>query len=252
MELITLEIQGKFAHFRKFYGNNTALSYTLPPRTTITGIFAAILGKERGSYHQDMASDRLRIGVGIVHPVKKSFHRLNNLMIKGGGDFRGRQGPVQTPFEMVTPVDLRKNFVTYKVFLSAYLPGEAIFNEIATHLLNRRRVFNISLGTAFCHAQLKRIEFFADSEWRSLEANGEEWLRLNSAVMIQQVEQIQVSGTQIVLEEEILPGEFIADNDRELKSVHKVLFSTSGHDIAVKLKGEYYQVADQYFTFLES
>jgi CRISPR-associated protein Cas5h len=90
MEVLSIDIGGKFAHFRKYYGNNTALSHTIPPRTTIMGMLAAIMGRERDSYYEDFASDKIRIGVQILTPLKKTFHRLNLLKIGSSeDDFRG-------------------------------------------------------------------------------------------------------------------------------------------------------------------
>jgi CRISPR-associated protein Cas5h len=57
MEIISFDVGGKMAHFRKYYANNTALSYTVPPRTTLMGLLAAILGRGRDTYYKEMASD---------------------------------------------------------------------------------------------------------------------------------------------------------------------------------------------------
>lgn len=255
MDLITLELQGKFAHFRKYYGNNTALSYALPPRTTLTGILAALLGRERDSYYREMAASHLRIGIGIVHPVKKSFHRLNNLMIKGGGDFRGRLGPVQTPYEMVTAWDLRTGLVVYRVFLSAYENGEAILAEIAKRLEKKDYTYNLSLGPAFCHAQIARVRRYATGSWHTFKAN-DEHLEFISAVPIDRINEISPGNGRIVIEEEMLPGEFSDNHDRELKSLHKLLFTTSGHPLPVKFTGLYHffeEGGEQLnFVFLET
>jgi CRISPR-associated protein Cas5h len=86
MEILQFDISGKFAHFRKYYANNTALSYSIPPRTTIMGVLAAILGKPRDSYYEEFSSKNIRIGISLKVPVKKNFHRLNFLSIKSLGD----------------------------------------------------------------------------------------------------------------------------------------------------------------------
>ncbi|MCB0596018.1 MAG: CRISPR-associated protein Cas5 [Lewinellaceae bacterium] len=255
MDLITLELHGKFAHFRKYYGNNTALSYALPPRTTLTGIFAALLGRERDSYYREMAASHLRIGVGIMHPVKKSFHRLNNLMIKGGGDFRGRSGPVQTPYEMVTAWNLRTGLVAYQIFLSAHEPGETLLAEISKRLEDKDYTYNLSLGPAFCHAQVANVQRLPTESWHTHVAN-EEPLEFISAVPIDLINAILPGNGRVVIEEEMLPGEFLDNFDRELKSLHKVLFTTSGHPLSVKFTGQYHffktGTGRQNFVFLET
>ena len=73
MEIIQFDISGKFAHFRKYYANNTALTYSLPPRTTVMGILAAILGRSRDSYYEEFSSDKILIGIAIKTPIKKKI-----------------------------------------------------------------------------------------------------------------------------------------------------------------------------------
>lgn len=258
MELITFELQGKFAHFRKYFGNNTALSYALPPRTTLMGIFAAMLGRERDTYYREMASDRLRIGIGIVDPVKKSFHRLNNLKINSGNDFKGRQGHVQTPFEVVTPFNLRTGLVKYRVFLSAFEDGGSLFQELGSKMENNDLRYNVSLGPAFCHGQAVNFRRYTNSQWETHQGEGTE-IALYSAVPIGKIDAI-VSGEEkfLLIEEEMLPGDFFDEGERirELKSLHKVLFTTSGHPLRVRLNGEYHscEVGNGRinFIFLES
>src|SRR5690554_5064204 len=119
MEILSFDIEGKFAHFRKFHGNNTAMSYSIPPRTTIIGMLAAIMGEKKDSYYQDYQDNNLKIGIRVLGELKKSFQRLNLLMIKGSNDFRGGKGRVQTPFEVITGSDLKKDMVKYRIYLSS-------------------------------------------------------------------------------------------------------------------------------------
>lgn len=44
MKALTFCINGKMAHFRKYYSNSSVLSYLLPPVTTVKGILAGLLG----------------------------------------------------------------------------------------------------------------------------------------------------------------------------------------------------------------
>lgn len=255
MDLIILELQGKFAHFRKYYGNNTALSYALPPRTTIMGLLAALLGRERDTYYEEMSSGRLRIGIGIADPIKKSFHRLNNLMIKGDRDFRGRLGPVQTPYEMVMPLDLRQGLVRYRVFLSAHDDGQSLLDEIASCLEHKRHIYNLTLGAAFCHAQISHSKRHEAGAWSTQQAKGE-LLSLCSAVPIHLVERLVPTAHDVTIEEELLPADFVGNGNRTLKALNKVLFTTSGHPIELHLNGFYHtfkEAGEQYhFTFLEN
>jgi CRISPR-associated protein Cas5h len=81
MEILTFTIKGKLAHFRKYYANNTAFSFTIPPRTTLMGIVAAAMGLPKDSYYEDFSSEKIKFGIRVLSPLKKSFHRLNFLSI---------------------------------------------------------------------------------------------------------------------------------------------------------------------------
>ena len=98
MEILQLDVGGKLAHFRKYYANNTAMSFSIPPRTTVIGMIASILGRKRDSYYEELASERIRISVRVMSPIKKTFHRLNFLSIKSKSDFDGSGGAYSNPF----------------------------------------------------------------------------------------------------------------------------------------------------------
>lgn len=107
------------AHFRKVYSNSSSLSYFIPPRTTIVGMIAGLLGYERDSYYDDFNIDRCKIAVGINQPIKKTIQTLNYLMIKKQGDFNASmEYPSQTPTELVIPQNIRTGYLEYQVWIN--------------------------------------------------------------------------------------------------------------------------------------
>jgi len=54
MKALSFRIMGAMAHFRKVFSNSTSMSYYFPPRTTVMGIIAAAMGKERDSYYEEL------------------------------------------------------------------------------------------------------------------------------------------------------------------------------------------------------
>ncbi|KPA09783.1 CRISPR-associated protein Cas5 domain protein, partial [Candidatus Magnetomorum sp. HK-1] len=38
LKILSFRLNGRFAHFRKFYTNSSSLSYFVPPRTAIIGM----------------------------------------------------------------------------------------------------------------------------------------------------------------------------------------------------------------------
>ncbi len=255
MEIISIDISGKFAHFRKFYANNTALSYFIPPRTTIMGMLAAILGKDKNSYYESMASDKLRIGIRVLSPLKKSFHRLNLLKILGSGDFRGKQGRVQTPFEVVTGIRVGADDVKYRIYLSCFEDGKVILNELKFAFQEYNFKYNLTLGTANFSASVSEFHVYDKSQIELKEA-GETFLSIHSAICSNKVSEINFEkNKKIFIEEELIPGDFIANNNREVSKMYRVIYSIDDQPIPVKLKGEYYKLTGlketELITFIE-
>lgn len=242
MNIISFDIEGKFAHFRKFYGNNTAMSYSIPPRTTIIGILAAILGMKRDTYYKSFQDNNLKIGIRVLSDLKKSFHRLNFLMIKSKDDFRGKKGRIQTPFEVVTGHDINKDSVKYRFYLA---PGkdESIYQQINQRLFSINPHFSLSLGIANFSAFISNIK-----NWNSEKKTArKEWLNIHSACNSEQVEEIDFpNGHEFKLnyiEEELLPADFIGgDKGREVYRMNRVLFTTRNFPIRINLNGIYYQI----------
>jgi len=245
MDLISLDIGGKFAHFRKYYANNTALSHTIPPRTTIMGMLAAILGRERDSYYEELSSERIRIGVRILTPLKKSFHRLNLLSIKSTDDFTGKGGRIQTPFEIITGYDLKKDLVTYRFFLAPTLEGKEVFDELKNLLTSRKQKFNLTLGTANFSASIVNTKIYNDLN----PILSDDWTIIHSAVLSDTVIQLDFNkdenSTSNFLEEDLLPCDFVKNDDREVRKMVRTLYSTKNTPFDVKLSVPYYSLHDQ-------
>ena len=164
MEILTFDVCGKLAHFRKYYANNTAMTFSIPPRTTILGMVACVLGEPKETYYEAWQADKLRIGLRVLSPMKKTFHRLNLLSIKGLDDFSGRNGRIQTPFEVISGLDIKTDVVRYRVYLSCHQEGAESFEKIKTAFLNRQQVYALTLGTANFTAWLENVQLFRDQK----------------------------------------------------------------------------------------
>ena len=252
MEVLCFKVKGKLAHFRKYYANNTAFSFSIPPRTTLMGLVAAVMGWKRDEYYEKLSSENLHFGIRVLAPLKKHFHRLNFLSIKSTGDiaknlnsdFRGDGGRIQTPFEIVSGLNLTKDEVAYQVFLTPSEQNKPLFKEITSHFINDKPVFNLSLGTANFSASIYDTELIKSAQVKTKQSN--DFIEMHSAVPSKMVEELQFEKGEFnqynFIEEDLLPGEFIADNNRELKKMNRLLFSTTNLPIRVKLKEGYYQV----------
>jgi len=258
MEILQLDVGGKLAHFRKYYANNTAMSFSIPPRTTVMGMLAVILGRERDSYYEELASERIRISVRVLRPLKKTFHRLNFLSIKTKSDFDGSGGRIQTPFEIVSGFDISKDMVVYRLYISCSENGSDTFNDLKEKISQKQQLFALTLGTANFTASLLDMRLFRAHEIQEKEANG--MVTIHSAVPSQAVERLDFDRSGVedslqMIEEELLPADFVKNYDRELRKMNRTLFSTSPTGMRLELNRSYYQITNdeelQNILFLE-
>ncbi len=252
MEILSFKIGGKMAHFRKYYANNTAFSFSIPPRTTLMGIVAAAMGLPKDSYYEDLASEKIHFGIRVLSPLKKSFHRLNFLSVKSIGDIskhwssdlRGENGRIQTPFEIVSGWNMAKNQVEYQIFISRSEFGEESFEKVKNHFLTNEPVFNITLGIANFNATISEVQLFNESEITEIEDKG--FVLMHSAIPVSVVEELKFNRDEYenynFIEEDMLPGDFIGNGNREVRKMNKLLFSITPNPVRVILKAPYYQL----------
>lgn len=252
MEILTFKIKGKFAHFRKYYANNTALSFTIPPRTSLMGIIASYMGLKRDSYYEMFSSDNIELGVRVLSPLKKSFQRLNFLSIKSLGDFsknlssdfRGDGGRIQTPFEIVTGLDLNKDNVIYQVFIKEGRNGTNEFNSVKDYFMNNANIYTISFGVANFIANIYDIEVI--NENNIVKSNSGDFVNINSAISIENVISLEFEKDEYenynFIEEDMMPADFISNENREVRKMNKVIFSITTNPLRVKLKNDFYNI----------
>jgi len=254
MDILSFDVCGKLAHFRKYYANNTAFTYSMPPRTTVMGMLAAIMGYERDQYYERFASQHLRIGVRVLRPVKKTFHRLNFLSIKslgdaieGSGDFTGAGGHIQTPFEMVSGLHPGLDWVGYRIFIAPGEQDNGAFDLLHAALEKREQHYNLTMGVANFNAWIEKLTL--NSGIQSLISDG--LVDLHSAVPSDKVGRLDfskgdyLSASYNYLEEDMMPADFIGNDNRILSKLVRVIYSTEGKPFSAEVTGPYFPVPDK-------
>src|SRR5699024_8531233 len=252
MEILSFKIKGKFAHFRKYYANNTALSFSIPPRTTLMGIIAAIMGWEKDSYYEQLASEHIHFGIRVLGPLKKSFQRLNFLSLKSTGDisksfdsdFRGKRGRIQTPFEIVSAENIKEGEVSYQIFLAAGKNGQQTFNAVKEQILNNKPIYNLSLGPANFQASIYEKNVYGSDNIQKKSSN--DFIKIHSAIPSVLVEELEFSKEDYdqynFVEEDMLPADFVEDDNREVRSMNRLLFSITDLPLRIRTNNAYWNV----------
>ncbi|MCF7803750.1 MAG: CRISPR-associated protein Cas5 [Candidatus Marinimicrobia bacterium] len=124
--LLTFQLTGKIAHFKKYYSNISSLTYEVPPRTVITGILASILEMPRDTYYETFSPQQSKIGVQLLSPVRKQVSCMNYVKKEGG--------PTQVRLELLLPREERLRFRIYCWHENAEL-FDSLFHRCKNHNL---------------------------------------------------------------------------------------------------------------------
>lgn len=83
-KLLSFDLWGDYANFRRPYSTTSPLTYPFPTRTAISGLIASILGRNRDSYYEEFSYANSRIGIQLLSPLKKMMLGLNLVDTKKG------------------------------------------------------------------------------------------------------------------------------------------------------------------------
>lgn len=100
-KVLIFDVSAPFAHFKRIFATTSALTYPLPPKTTVYGLIGAILGldKTENAYLNDFAPGRCRIGIRIEREIVTQ--RISMNLRPGFGSLRATQNRKPTLMEFV-------------------------------------------------------------------------------------------------------------------------------------------------------
>ena len=162
MKVISFEIKGDLAHFRRPYTNLSRLTYKVPPRMTIAGLLSGIIGLERDSYYNifDEKSfsvsvepltelQTVRIPQNVVGTADEDMEKFNS---RGGGP----------TLRVLSPLSYKQRAIEYishpryRIFFT--LDNSEIQSEIFETLKENRFSYTPKLGTARCLASIRNVQ----------------------------------------------------------------------------------------------
>lgn len=257
MRIISFNLKGKMAHFRRFYSNSSALTYSIPPRTTISGIITGLLGWERDSYYEPFSLQRSHIAVAPLVPIKKCVHKLNLLKVESINELNGSSGyHTQTATEYIFPFELRNGWISYQVWFSHQ--DSDIMRQLEDLLARYTRDapvygtrgISMALGPAY---NLGWIEYGGIIEGEKSTGNGSTVL-VHSALPQKNIVNIaikEMSSTAYRLVREEIPLEF--DKNRRItgNGLGNMVFDLNGNAIPAVI-GRYIRLSnDTNITWME-
>jgi CRISPR-associated protein Cas5h len=158
------------------------------------------------------------------------------LRVLGPSDFRGSKGHIQTPFEIVTGEDLKNSTITYRIFLRPLEIPDKDYKRLKELLQTKGNNFSLTLGAASFDASLSKYQEYEAKERKALP----DFEYFDSAINSDDVENIELVTDDVghvsIVEEELMPSDFVANYNRELQKMNRMLFSVSASQLKARLK----------------
>jgi len=242
MRLLVFDVYGFMAHFRRFYSTVTALSYRFPPRNTLAGLLAGIMGMERDSYYEFFSREKCCISLSLRTPVRTVMFSSNYLNIDSMSPekFRGiyeKEPRTQVALELVLPQPPHDR-VNYRVFV--YHDDESFMNELWERLVSKRFVYPPSLGPAYCLADVEAVCDARDCRTFCGDDRETPIATVIREDLISPGGFVPSNGLR-VLREERLPPDFTGGRSPTGASVNYI-FEAEGKPITARIAGEVFEV----------
>jgi CRISPR-associated protein Cas5h len=139
MNLLVFDVWGEYAHYKKIYATTSAVSYAVPPKTTIYGYLGAILGlsKESNDYLNHFQEKVCLVGIQVVEPIAMQRININLRPVLGRIKTDGNRKP--TTMEFVYKPKYR---------LYVHHQNEEFYQELKRRLTEKDTVYTPTLGLA--------------------------------------------------------------------------------------------------------
>ncbi|WP_321330374.1 CRISPR-associated protein Cas5 [uncultured Ilyobacter sp.] len=237
-----IDLEGKFANFKKFYSNSSSATYYYPPRTTIIGILASVLGREKESYHEEFSMNNLKIGIAVQNELKKQFHTINYLLIKKSDELNGsnENSHTQVPFEVVQAKNKNES-IKYRLYLGFNSEDSSLYKELKEKLSKNFQYYPIYFGKTGFSANYKLVS----KKIKFIFQNGDgNFIDLHTVIpkdiLAKDSENIDFSKKYEILSEDRITLEFKENNSRAVSLIKSYIFS-NGKNIRAKVN-KFYQV----------
>lgn len=167
MKILVFDLSGDFAFYKMPEGTRGSYSFPFPPRTSLLGLLAGIIGKKRNSYWKnedplnesrialEILKKPVNIGIKMNYNQTKTiisiFKDIKIILPKNPVDPNARGFTTQVRINYLKDVK-------YRIYFNH--PDEKIYENISNFIRNNFYTFPPYLGHANCLAEIKFIDEF--------------------------------------------------------------------------------------------
>ena len=141
------DLWGQYAHYKKIFATTTALTYPIPVKTSLYGMFAAILGleKKNNRYLEAFQDGDCKVGIQVINPI--AFQQININLRAVFGAMKPNNNRKPTMMEFVYRP-------RYRVFFTHSDSG--IYASLSRKIQHKEAFYTPTLGLA---------NLFANYQW---------------------------------------------------------------------------------------
>jgi len=240
MKLLKFALSGLLAHYKLPYTNSSKLTYDIPSFTSIEGILGAILGFDKWDYHLKIKRDDLLIGIRINNKINKIMMTLNQIDFISPESYHDKKYGLigqrtQIPMEHIFRPD-------YTIYIS-YKNNNPVYNNLADNILERKTVYPLYFGSAYCLAQFEDVK---EVNFETVKLHNYE--NVLTVIPVCDSIDIDLSRENIIVLKENIP--YQRDSDFTIKEYKKVLFNPSGNNAGLYCKGNFYKTEENEIIYL--
>lgn len=180
---LSLTISGPWGHFRRVEGNVVKQTYRVIPRTTVSGLLAAVLGIGRDEYYDLFGPKRSWIAIEPVSELRTVNMPMNTLST-ADGDLMSLNSRGKISVKLPDPTNLRQQH-NYEVLVDpAYridvaLDDQERHDELQALLAAGKSHYVPSLGLS---EHLAEIEYHGEFDVESIAGSADEPVEVASTV----------------------------------------------------------------------
>lgn len=197
---LSVTIRGPWGHFRRIEGNIVKQTYRIMPRTTVAGLFAAVLGIERDGYYDLFGPGNSAIAIEPVSEIRTINLPMNTLST-AHGNLQSLNGRGKISVKLPDPTAARQQH-NYEVLVEPayrvdlWLADETRYRDIRETLEAGKSHYVPSLGIS---EHLAELEYHGEFNVTPGPRNGT--VEVDSAIP-EAVENVSLSpGTRCQVEE---------------------------------------------------
>ena len=180
---LSLTIRADWGHFRRIDRTVTKQTYRLPPRTTVAGMLAAIVGVPRDSYYETFASTVSAIAIEPIGTVRTVTEPMLGLSTNPDEHFESAGGTGQKTVQVRYPDStLNRQLHSYELLVD---PAYRIDVAVEDEPFYRALIDRLDTGTTHYPVSMGLSEYLAWIEFHgefAVEPHDRESVEVDSAV----------------------------------------------------------------------